>query len=189
MHCCLKSAGIDYYNSVNKISVYYGRKKPLNLRTSQFMDRVLSYYITSTQGTVNNLTRTTAISSQRLLINTLDKIHFRVTSGAQSYNQAVSEAINAVGQSNLKVHYPTGHKDNLDVAVRRAVVTGVNKCFSDLNLINAKEKGYNHVLVSSHLGARHIDNPSPEYLSHDIWQGKVYEINWDSVLVGMPEIT
>jgi hypothetical protein len=101
----------------------------------------------------------------------------------QSYSQAISQAIDEVGKTQLQVIYPTRHKDNLEVAVRRAVVTGVNKCFSDLNLIRAKESGYNHVLVSSHLGARHIENPNPEYLSHDIWQGKVYKINWNTVSI------
>ena len=108
-------------------------------------------------------------------------MHFRVVSGIQSYSQAISEAIDEIGKSSLKVVYPSGHQDSVDVAVRRAVVTGVNKCFSDLNLIRAKQNGYNHVLVSSHLGARHVENPSPEYLSHDIWQGKVYEVDWDTV--------
>ena len=102
-------------------------------------------------------------------------------SGVQSHEQAISEAIDEIGATSLKVIYPTGHKDNVDVAVRRAVVTGVNKCYSDLNLIRARENGYNHVLVSSHLGARHVENPSPEYLSHDLWQGQVYEVDWNTV--------
>ena len=42
--------------------------------------------------------------------------------------------------------------------------------YSDLNLIRAREDGYNHVLMSPHLGTRHVENPSPEYLSHDLWQ-------------------
>lgn len=176
-----KTAGMDYYNSVGRIFIDYGHSEPLNLETSEFMMDVLAYYIQSTKGTVYNLTRTTAISSQQLLINKLDQVHFRVVSGIQSYSQAVSEAIDEAGESSLKVKYPSGHKDNVEVAVRRAVVTGVNRCFSDLNLIRARESGYDHVLVSSHLGARHIENPIPEYLSHDVWQGKVYKINWDKV--------
>jgi hypothetical protein len=145
------------------------------------MNSVLAYYIQSTKGTVHNLTRTTAVSSQKLLINKLDQVHFAVVSGMQSYSQAIRQAIREVGQSSLEVVYHTGHKDKVEVAVRRAAVTGVNKCFGDLNLIRAKESGYNYVLVSSHLGARHIENPNPEYLSHDLWQGKVYEVDWATV--------
>lgn len=178
-----KTAGTDYYKSVKNIYTDYGQAKPLTLKTSEFMKDVLAYYINSTKGTVHNLTRTTAISSQKLLIDKLDQVHFKVVSGIQSYSQGISQAIDEIGKSNLKVEYPSGHKDNIDVAIRRAVVTGVNKCYSDLNLIRAKESGYNHVLVSSHLGSRHIENANPPYLSHDIWQGKVYKVNWDKTLI------
>ena len=172
-----ETSGITLYKPVTRLFT-----EQMNLETSQYFRDVFSYYLSSTKGTVQNLTRTTAISSQNLLINKLDQVHFRVVSGIQSYSQAISEAIDEIGKSSLKVVYSSGHQDSVDVAVRRAVVTGVNKCFSDLNLIRAKQNGYNHVLVSSHLGARHVENPSPEYLSHDIWQGKVYEVNWNTVL-------
>ena len=171
-----ETAGITLYKPVTRLFT-----EQMNLETSQYFRDVFSYYLSSTKGTVQNLTRTTAISSQNLLINKLDQVHFRVVSGIQNYSQAISEAIDEIGKSSLKVVYPSGHQDSVVVAVRRAVVTGVNKCFSDLNLIRAKQNGYNHVLVSSHLVARHVENPSPEYLSHDIWQGKVYKVDWDTV--------
>lgn len=173
--------GVKYYKSVRQIGIDYGDNSVLTLQTSQLMNKVLSYYITSTKGTVNNLTRTTANSSQQLLINKLDQVHFRVVSGMQSYSQAISEVIDEIAKNSLQVEYPSGHKDSIEVAVRRAAVTGINKCFSDLNLIRAKESGYNHVLVSSHLGARHLENPVPDYLSHDLWQGKVYKVNWNLI--------
>lgn len=176
-----KGSGIDYYKAVNKISIDYGMDTPLALNTSQFMDDVFSYYVRSTKGTVNNLTKTTINSSQNLLIDKLDQVHFRVVTGMQSYRQAISEAVTEIGMSQLKVTYPSGRQENIDTAVRRSVMTGVNKCFADMNLIRGNSNGFNHVLVSSHLGARHVPFPSPEYLSHDIWQGKVYEVNWSSV--------
>ena len=176
-----ETAGITLYKPVTNLFIEQKTNFPLNIEASQYFRDVFSYYLSSTKGTVHNLTRTTAISSQNLLINKLDQVHFRVVSGIQNYSQAISEAIDEIGKSSLKVVYPSGHQDSVDVAVRRAVVTGVNKCFSDLNLIRAKQNGYNHVLVSSHLGARHVENPSPEYLSHDIWQGKVYEVDWNTV--------
>ena len=176
-----ENAGITLYKPITELFIEQNTNFPLKIESSQYFRDVFSYYLSSTKGTVHNLTRTTAISSQNLLINKLDQVHFRVVSGIQNYSQAISEAIDEIGKSSLKVVYPSGHQDSVDVAVRRAVVTGVNKCFSDLNLIRAKQNGYSHVLVSSHLGARHVENPSPEYLSHDIWQGKVYEVDWDTV--------
>lgn len=178
-----EQAGIVYYKPTTKLIMKYSDSTSFDLGTSRFVRDVFSYYLLSTKGTVNNLTRTTLISSQKLLIDKLDQVHFRVVSGVQSYSEAINEAVKEVGQSDLKVKYSSGHKDNLDVAVRRAVVTGVNKCYADLNLIRAKENDYNYVLVSSHLGARHIENPNPKYLSHDIWQGKVYKVDWDNVTI------
>lgn len=178
-----QNAGIFLYKPTMKLIIDNGQKEPFSLETSKYIRDVFNYYLSSTKGYVHNLTRTTAKSSQKLLIDKLDQVHFRVISGMQSYSQAIVEAVKEIGKSDLKVEYPSGHKDNLDVAVRRAVVTGVNKCYGDLNLIRAKESGYNHVLVSSHLGARHIENPNPEYLSHDIWQGQVYKVDWNKILV------
>lgn len=176
-----KNAGFTLYRPITKLFIEQNTNFPFNIETSKYFRDVFFYYVNSTKGAVNNLTKTTAISSQTLLIDKLDQVHFRVVSGVQSHEQAISEAIDEIGATSLKVIYPTGHKDNVDVAVRRAVVTGVNKCYSDLNLIRARENGYNHVLVSSHLGARHVENPSPEYLSHDLWQGQIYEVDWNTV--------
>lgn len=173
-----ENAGVYLYRPTVELIIESGDYRPFTLETSEYIRDVFYYYLSSTKGTAHNLTRTTAISSQKLLIDKLDQVHFRVISGMQSYSQAISDAVKEIGNSSLKVEYPSGYKDNIDVAIRRAVVTGVNKCYGDLNLIRAKESGYNHVLVSAHLGARHVENPVPEYLSHDIWQGKIYKVDW-----------
>ena len=139
-----KNAGFTMYKSITKLFIEQNTNFPFNIETSKYFRDVFSYYVNSTKGTVNNLTKTTAISSQTLLIDKLDQVHFRVVSGVQSHEQAISDAIDEIGATSLKVIYPTGHKDNVDVTVRRAVVTGVNKCYSDLNLIRATISQYNY---------------------------------------------
>ena len=58
----------------------------------------------------------------------LDQAALQVQSGAISYNQAISEAVRQLADSGLKtVEYESGHRDSVDVAVRRAVMTGVNQ--------------------------------------------------------------
>lgn len=101
-----KTAGIGYYKSVARIAVDYGHSKPLSLQTSERMKNILEYYIKSTKGTVHNLTRTTAKSSQKLLIDKLDQVHFRVASGMQSHTAAISEAVDEISKNSLKVEYP-----------------------------------------------------------------------------------
>ena len=54
---------------------------------------------------------------------------------------------------------------NLDVAVRRAVLTGVNQTAAEMNLQYAKDQNCDYVETTAHAGAR------PE---HAVWQGKVF---------------
>ena len=107
-----KTAGITLYKPVTRLFT-----EQMNLESSQYFRDVFSYYLSSTKGTVHNLTRTTVISSQNLLINKLDQVHFRVVSGIQNYSQAISEAIDEIGKSSLKVVYPSGHQDSVDACL------------------------------------------------------------------------
>ena len=46
--------------------------------------------------------------------------------GAISYNQAIFGAVTQLADSGIRVvSYESGHKDHVDVAVRRAVMTGI----------------------------------------------------------------
>ena len=52
----------------------------------------------------------------------------QIQSGAISYNQAIKTAVKQLADSGLKVvDYESGHRDQIDVAARRAVMTGVNQ--------------------------------------------------------------
>ena len=58
----------------------------------------------------------------------LDNAAIQVQSGAISYNQAIANATKLLADSGLEViSYESGHRDQVDVAVRRAVMTGVNQ--------------------------------------------------------------
>jgi hypothetical protein len=91
-----------------------------------------------------------------------------VSSGAFSYDQAIRAAVKSVGESGLGVIYPSGRVDKLDVAVRRAVLTGVGKTTGDLQIARANEMGCTLVEVSSHMGSRE---------SHVVFQGKIFSLN------------
>jgi hypothetical protein len=139
--------------------------QPLPLNLSPAMTSVLVEGIRKTNGLMRNLTLTTALNSERDFIYVLDRAYLQVSSGAMDYNTAIREAVKSVGESGLKVIYPSGKKDSLDVFARRAVLTGVSKTSGDLQWSRADEMGQDLVEVSSHIGSR------PE---HSIWQGKVY---------------
>lgn len=104
----------------------------------------------------------------------LDNAAMQVQSGAISYNQAIKTAVQQLAQSGLKVvDYESGHRDQIDVAARRAVMTGVNQICAKYTEQSAEYLNTPYFEVSAHAGARDKSGPSP-WSSHKEWQGKVY---------------
>lgn len=79
----------------------------------------------------------------------------------------------------LMANYDSGRKISIESAVRRDIVTRVNKLVGDIELTTAKDLlKTNLVYVNQHLGARTRTKYTKEdYEAHDEWQGKVYMIN------------
>ena len=104
----------------------------------------------------------------------LDNALMQVQSGAISYNQAIGNATKQLADSGLKtVDYESGHVDQIDVAVRRAVMTGVSQVCDAYTDESADYLDSPYVEISAHAGAR--DKPYPNvWSSHKAWQGKVY---------------
>jgi hypothetical protein len=106
----------------------------------------------------------------------LDNAVMQVQSGAINYNQAIKTAVKQLADSGLKVvHYESGHRDQIDVAARRAVMTGVNQICAKYTEQSAQYLETPYFEVSAHAGARDKPGPSP-WSSHKDWQGKVYSI-------------
>lgn len=106
----------------------------------------------------------------------LDNAEMQVQSGAISYNQAIANAVRQLAESGIKVvDYESGHRDQIDVAARRAVMTGVNQICAKYTEQSAEYLDTPYFEVSAHAGARDKPGPSP-WSSHKDWQGKVYSI-------------
>lgn len=102
----------------------------------------------------------------------LDSAELQVQSGAISYEQAIETAIKQLADSGLKtVNYESGHVDSVDVAVRRAVMTGVNQINQQYRNQSMDYLETDLVEVTAHRGARDIGD-KPE--NHKLWQGFVY---------------
>lgn len=106
----------------------------------------------------------------------LDDASMIVQSGAASYDVAIRQATKQLTDSGLQyVDYESGWHNRVDVAVRRAVMTGVSQLsqkYADQEC-DILETPYRE--VSAHMGARDVDKPNP-WSSHKKWQGKVYSI-------------
>lgn len=101
----------------------------------------------------------------------LDSAEMQVMSGAISYNQAIRNAVKQLAGSGIRVaDYESGHRDQIDVAARRAVMTGVNQICQKYAEQSMDYLETDLVEVSAHLGARNTGT-GPE--NHESWQGLV----------------
>lgn len=104
----------------------------------------------------------------------LDNAEMQIQSGAISYNQAIANVVRQLADSGIKVvDYESGHRDQIDVAARRAVMTGVNQICAKYTEQSAEYLETPYFEVSAHAGARDIPGKSP-WSSHKAWQGLVY---------------
>lgn len=118
-----------------------------------------------TRGSWQNLTATTANTVTGQFEQALDRAWLQVSSGAFDYQTAIKRAVDDLSQNMTHITYPTGHRDTLEVAARRAVLTGINQTAGKLQVARMDEMGCEFVEVTAHSGARP---------AHAAWQGKVY---------------
>lgn len=141
---------------------------PLPLNMSPVAMQALEAGYKKTNGNIKNLTNTTAITSQTEFINACTIAEMQVTSGAFDYNTAISRAIETIAKNGASVLYPTGHKDKIDVAVRRNVMTGLSQTTGQICLGYAQELGWDLMEITAHAGARP---------SHASWQGQIVSLS------------
>ena len=111
----------------------------------------------------------------------LDNAEMQIQSGAINYNQAIVNAVRQLAESGIKVvDYESGHRDSIDVAARRAVMTGVNQICAKYTEQSAEYLDSPYFEVSAHAGARDIPGKSP-WSSHKAWQGRVYSIHSNDI--------
>lgn len=145
---------------------------PSALNQNSALLNLLNAGYLQTLGTWRNLTATTANTVAQQFEAALDRAWLQVSSGAFDYNTAIKSAVDNLAANMQYVTYPTGKRDTLEVAVRRAVLTGVNQTACKLQLARADEMGCEYVEVSAHSGARSDGSRGPA--DHAYWQGKVY---------------
>lgn len=111
----------------------------------------------------------------------LDNAEMQIQSGAISYNQAIANAVRQLAENGIKVvDYESGHRDSIDVAARRAVMTGVNQICAKYTEQAAEYLDTPYFEVSAHAGARDIPGKSP-WSSHKEWQGRCYSIRSNDI--------
>lgn len=152
------------------------RAAELNMSKSEL--RQLEQAYKRTNGEMKNLTRSTALKSQETFINACDNAYMKVKSGV-SVQAAIIDAIKEVSEKGVQVvNYRNGKTEDIEVAIARAVRTGINQANACIVLEECLKIGINYVKTSAHLGAR--VTKENDYTNHSWWQGKIYAINWDN---------
>lgn len=112
---------------------------------------------------------------------TLDNGLMQIASGAVDYNTVLTKAVKAMTDSGLRtVDYASGWSNRVDVAVRRALMTGFNQVVTKVNEDNAEQLGTEYFEVSYHRGARP---------THQVWQGRVYSKKELETVCGLGTVT
>lgn len=161
----VQEAGTKALQSDTAIYEAAGMTVP-KIADSEPLRKILNAGYKATAQTMRNISRTTARTATMQFENALDLAWLKVQSGAFDPESAVYAAIKELASNGIQsIRYPSGRTDSIEVAVRRAVVTGVNQTAGQLQEELADELGCDLVEVSAHAGAR------PE---HAVWQGKIY---------------
>lgn len=120
------------------------------------------------------------------LERSLDKAMLGITTGMKTYSQAIGDVIDEMTSSGIRtVDYASGKSDRIEVAARRAVMTGVAQMTDKVNEKNAEELQTDYWEVDWHMGAR---NTGTGYKNHQDWQGKVYSSEEMKTVCGLGEM-
>lgn len=165
----------DLFEDAGIMSVEYDMEiytknglNPLPLNMSPAAMQTLEAGYRKTNGNLRNLTGTTAVTSQTNFINACTMAEMKAESGAFSPQQAIIDAVKQLAADGAVVRYPSGHKDKLDVAVRRNVMTGIGQTTGEICLGYARDLEWDLMEITAHAGARP---------SHARWQGQIVSLS------------
>lgn len=164
----MKEAGMETIANDDRIHSLAGKKCP-PLEASPSLIAVMNSGYRRTAKAFRNLTRSTAANASKQFSKIMDLAYMQVASGAFDTETAIRNAIKALAEKGIEsVRYPSGRVDNIEVAARRAIVTGINQTAGDMQLARAEDVDSEYVETTAHAGAR------PE---HEVWQGKVFKLH------------
>ena len=156
-------------------------KTAVPLEDNEYMQQLISAGIEQTKGELNNFTQSMGFAVKqpdgslkfqpvaKAYQSCLDLAYSQVATGVFDYNTAIRNATAALTAKGLQfVDYASGHRNRADVAVRRAVLTGIGQMAARVAEKAMDDLGTEYVEVTAHAGAR------PD---HAKWQGRIYHWN------------
>lgn len=169
------SESVNADNAIYKSAGY----NPIEFQNSPELMELLEAGIRQTKGEFMNLTASMGFASMvggkvhfqtiaSFYQNAMNMAAMQVSTGVLDLDSAVRYAVKKMADSGIRyVDYASGHVNRVDVAVRRAITSGINQLNLRLTDKIIGELEAEYVEVTAHAGAR------PD---HKIWQGKVYHV-------------
>lgn len=145
--------------------LYQYRNKPFKLSETQY--KILNEGLKQTNRTLKNLTNTIAFQSKQTYVNAVDMAYMKTVTGGFSYNQAIKEAVQELANKGITLKDKRGRNVQLEVAVRRNVLSGIKDTANRINRDIEEYLGCDGYEVTAHTGARP---------SHAEEQGKQFAI-------------
>lgn len=171
-------AGIKTIKNDDKIYKKAGLN-PLPINMDINMLQILNASIENTSRNLNNLSGTTATTSQQGFINVMNNAFLEVSTGVKSYSQSIIDAIDNLSEQGTTVVYPSGYKASLESATRMNIITSVNQTCGKMQLQRANELGWDLMELTAHSGARP---------SHAEWQGKIVSLSGKEGYLSLKDI-
>lgn len=111
----------------------------------------------------------------------LDAACIEIVSGAFDYNSVLRRVVTQLTNSGLRqIDYASGRANRVDVAARRAVMTGITQLTGHISDMNAEKLGTEYFEIAWHAGARP---------THQVWQGKVWSRQQLVTVCGLGTVT
>lgn len=147
---------------------------PTPLRQSPYVMNTIKAVIRQTNGEITNITRSLGFKTAtgytpiaKYYQHACDLAHLKIVNGVSDYKTAIRQAVKECADSGIQfVDYETGWINRADVAVRRAIMSGVRKTTGELAIMRADEFGVTTMELTAHQGAR------PD---HAVWQGQIVD--------------
>lgn len=152
-------------------------KKQIKIKGNSNLEKLLEAAIKQTKGELKNISQSLGFAQiingkivykdiAKFYQDSVDLALMQVNSGVLNSNEAIKQAVKKLADSGLRtVDYENGWSNRVDVAVRRAVVTGSNQMCHKMTELTMKELECEFVETTAHAGAR------PD---HQEWQGQVF---------------
>ena len=159
--------------------------KEIKIKGNSNLEKLLEAAIKQTKGELKNISQSLGfaqIINGKIVYKDIAKFYqesvdlalMQVNSGVLNSNEAIKQAVKKLADSGLRtIDYENGWSNRVDVAVRRAVVTGSNQMCHKMTELTMDELGAEYVETTAHAGARTgkgLSGPA----DHASWQGQVF---------------